>query len=109
MTITQRYEAYLAECEKTDGNKHGAILREHTAREQALYDAWQQAIRDCATWRDGNTTWHVLNKFQDGDLQMWKCRIEVVGKPTVIADCYASYVRELGQPVEDEISVAHNS
>jgi hypothetical protein len=101
MTIAQRYEAYRAECAKTDGGKHGAILREHTQEEQALFDDWQQAIRNCATWRDGNTTWHVLSRYQDEDLEMWRCRIEVVGKPAVIADCYASYVRELGQPVDD--------
>ena len=67
-----------------------------------LYDAWQSAIRDCALWRDGNTTWHVLNKYQDGDLEMWHCRIEEQGKPATIADCYASYIREMAQPIEDE-------
>ena len=101
MTIKERYKAYLAECEKTDGGKHGAILREMTPREQELYRAWQQAIHDCTTWRDEETgtTWHILSRYQDGDLELWRCRIEQEGKPTVIAPCYASFVRELAQPV----------
>ncbi len=102
MSIKQRYEAYRAELAKTNAGHHGAVLREATSREQELYDAWQSAIRDCAVWRDGNTTWHVLNKYQDGDLEMWHCRIEEQGKPATIADCYASYIREMAQPIEDE-------
>jgi len=33
---------------------------------------------------------------------MWHCRIEEQDKPATIADCYASYIREMAQPIEDE-------
>jgi hypothetical protein len=112
-TIKQHYEAYRAECEKTDAGRHGAVLREMTEREQSLYDDWQAAIKECNTWRDdeSKTTWHVLSRYQDGDLEMWKCRIIIPEYPDgMIADCYASFIRQSAQPVEDdEISVAHNS
>ena len=100
--IKQRYEAYRAECARTDADSHGAVLRVHTEQEQELYDAWQTAIKECTTWRDGDTTWRVLSKYQDSDLEMWHCRIEEQGKPATIADCYASYIREMAQPIEDE-------
>ncbi len=102
MTIKQRYEAYRAECARTDAGSHGgASLRLLTPREEELYDAWQAAIRDCAVWRDGDTTWHVLSKYQDVDLEMWVCRIEESGKPDEIVHCYASYIREMAQPIDD--------
>ncbi len=102
MTIKQAYEAYCAECARTDTGSHGVVLREATSREQELYNAWQQAIRDCTTWRDEETgtTWHILHKWDNCGLEMWYCRIEEDGKPAVIADCYASYVREMASPVE---------
>jgi hypothetical protein len=101
MTIKQRYEAYRAECAKTDTS--AAILCEHTPREQELYSAWQAAIRDCPTWRDGDTTWYVLNRYQDGDLEMWTCRIVTPNNPQgEIADCYARAVREMAQPASEE-------
>jgi hypothetical protein len=110
-TIKQRYEAYVQECAKMDAGRHGAVLREMTPQEQSLYDDWQQAIRDCMTWHDEETgtTWHILNRWDNCGLEMWHCRLEKEGEPTEIADCYACFVRELGQPVDDEISVAHNS
>jgi len=102
MTIKQAYEAYLAECAKTDAGSHGAVLREMTSREQELYDAWQAAIEECNTWRDGDTTWQVLSKYQDVDLEMWTCRIVTPDNPQgEISDCYVSYIREMAQPVED--------
>src|SRR6266568_4091249 len=99
MTIQQAYEAYRAECEKTDAGSHGAVLREATLREQELYNAWQAAIESCTTCRDGDTTWHVLSRYQDEDLEMWHCRIEQEGKPAEITDCYAWAIRERAQPV----------
>ncbi|HEX6554316.1 MAG TPA: hypothetical protein VF026_16240 [Ktedonobacteraceae bacterium] len=102
MSINQRDEPYCAECAKTDAGAHGAIQHEHTERVQELDDAWQAAIRDCTTWRDGNTTWHVLNKYQVGDLEMWHCRIVEPGFPDEIADCDASFVYTNAQPVDDE-------
>ena len=101
MTIQERYEAYIAECEKTDGDRYGAILREHTEREQELYDAWQAAIRECTVWTDGETTWKVLSRYTDVDLEMWHCRIVTQGKPDEIADCFAAYVRKMAQPVDE--------
>src|SRR2546421_9595981 len=101
MTIKQRYEAYQTECAKTDAGHHGASLREHTPREQELFDAWQAAIRDCTTWRDSDTTWYVLSRYTDEDLEMWVCRIEEPGKQAKIGHCYASYIRGMAQPVEE--------
>lgn len=101
--IAQLYQAYLTECQKTDGDRHGAILREMTPREAELYRAWRAARENCTTWRDPETgtSWHVLSRYQDHDLEMWRCRIEETGKPAVIAPCYAAYVRELAQPVDE--------
>ncbi|SRR6266567_1130144 len=103
MTIKQAYEAYRAECEKTDAGSHGTVLREATLREQELYNAWQQAIRDCTIWRDGDTTWHVLSRYLDEDLEMWHCRIITPDNPQgEIADCYAWAIHESAQPVDSE-------
>ena len=104
MTIKQAYEAYCAECAKTDAGSHGAVLREATSREQELYNAWQQAIRDCTIWRDGDTTWHILSRwYEAGDLEMWHCRIIIPEHPDgILADCYASYIRTSAQPVDEE-------
>ncbi|MFL5624578.1 MAG: hypothetical protein ACJ788_03180 [Ktedonobacteraceae bacterium] len=46
MTQKQRhaYEAYRDECDRTDAGAQGSLLREHTATEQALYDAWQGSL-----------------------------------------------------------------
>jgi hypothetical protein len=104
MSIQQLYQDYLTECEKTDGDRHGAILREMTEREQSLYDDWQQAIRDCSTWRDdeSNTTWHILDRWDNCGLEMWRCRIIIPEHPDgMIADCYASFIRELAHPVDE--------
>jgi hypothetical protein len=102
MTIKQRYETYRAELAKTDAGHHGAILRLNTPREQELYDAWQAALGDCVTWKDGDTTWHILDRYQDGDLEMLTCRILTPDNPQgEIADCYAWAIRESAQPVED--------
>jgi len=79
------------------------VLREHTEREQELYDSWQAAIRDCTIWRDGNTIWHVLDRYQDGDLEMWTCRIVTPDNPQgEIADCYGPYNRASAEPVDSE-------
>lgn len=99
--IRQLYEAYRAECEHTDIGHQGAVLREATPREMELYDAWQAALRDCTTWRDGDTIWQVLSKYHDGDLEMWICRIEQPGRPDEIADCYAWAIRECAQPTDE--------
>jgi len=105
MTIEQRYEAYRAECEKTDAGCRGAVLREATLREQELYADWQVAIRGCSTWSDSEgTIWRILSKYQVGNLEMWVCRIEKQGKPAEIANCYAWAIRESAEPVEDEES-----
>src|SRR5437870_4535037 len=98
MSIKQRYEAYRAECSRNNEGNHGAVLREMTEREQSLYDDWQQAIKDCATWRDEGTgtTWHILSRFQDGDLEMLTCRIITPDNPQgEISACYAYAVREM--------------
>jgi hypothetical protein len=105
MTTKQRqaYLAYLAECERTDAGAQGAILRVNTPREQELYDAWQAAIEACKIWRDGDTTYQVLSKYQDIDLEMWHCRIVTLDNPQgEISDCYAWALRASAEPVEDE-------
>jgi len=103
MTIKQRHDAYRAECECTNAGSHGAILRMLTPQEQELYDAWQAAIEACATWRDGDTTYQMLSRYQDVDLEMWHCRIITPDNPQgEIADCYAWAIRDTAQPVEDE-------
>jgi hypothetical protein len=100
-TIQERYQAYVQECQKTDTGRHGSVLREMTPLESKLYSEWQQAIRDCRTWRHGDTTWHILDRYQDG-VEMWHCRIIIPEYPDgMIADCYASYIRQSAQPVED--------
>jgi len=103
MPIRQRYDAYRAECERTDAGAHGAVLRLLTPHEQELYDAWQAAIEACTTWRDGATTYSVLNKWQDVDLEMWTCRVVTPDTPQgELADCFAWAIRETAQPVEGE-------
>jgi hypothetical protein len=107
MSMKQQYEAYLAECNRTDTSRHSAILREHTEQEQEFYEAWQAAIRNCTTWRDDEgTTWYVLSKYRDGGLEMWTCRIVTSDNPQgEIADCYAWAIRESAQPVDEESQV----
>ena len=103
MTIKERYDAYRAECDRTDAGAHGAILRLLAPQEQELYDAWQSAIEECTLWRDGDTTYQVLSKCQDIDLEMWTCRIITPDNPQgEIADCYAWAIRDTCEPVEDE-------
>jgi len=103
MTIKERYDAYRAECERTDAGRSGAILRFLTLHEQELYDAWQAAIKACTTWRNGDTTYQVLSKYQDVDLEMWHCRIITPDNPQgEISDCYAWAIRATSEPVEDE-------
>jgi hypothetical protein len=103
MSIRQRYEAYRDACARTDAGAHGAILRLLTPREQELYDTWQATIEECSTWRDGDTTYQILSKYQDMDLEMWTCRVVTPDNPQgEIADCYAWAIRDTSQPVEDE-------
>jgi hypothetical protein len=94
------YEAYRAECAK-HAPKHGAVLCEMTPREQELYDAWQEAILACTTWTDGETTWHILERWTDVDLEMWTCRIVSPKEPERTAPCFAVSVRDLAWPVDE--------